>query len=338
VLNHTVGSLLETLPEKTLLLSLSKNLESVCLHDAPLIEQLRLEARMPMIFQDYAFIQASETSEKKGTEPRTVLNLQGVGVSEIGSDNILREFYRIITAIVQKYCGSDGNMIQYTTLKKSREFQQYQNIAALLQTFTIPYLQNRHDKLAFWINLYNFLVIDGIVRSGVTRSVRDTKDFFTKISYRLGEYLFSLDDIEHGILRNNQPRPYSFSRQFTSTDPRNTFCMNPPDQRIHCCLVYGAKSSPPLMVYTPDQLNTQLNQAVTRFLASEHGLRLDRDRNQIWLNRVLYWYRKEVEQGGKTLLNIVEDTQPEKDKQFIQQNRSKLTLHFMDYDWSLNGK
>ena len=92
------------------------------------------------------------------------------------------------------------------------------------------------------------------------------------------------------------------------------------------------------MVYTPDQLNTQLNQAVTRFLASENGLRLDRDRNQIWLNRVLYWYRKEVEQGGKTLLDIVADTQPEKDKQFIQQNRSKLTLRFLEYDWSLNGK
>jgi hypothetical protein len=338
VINHTVESLLEAIPEKTLLLSISKNLELVCLHDATLIEQLRLEVRMPTIFQDYAFIQEREPNEKKETEPRAVLNLQGVGVSEIGPDNILREFYRIITAIVQKYCGLDGNMIQYTTLKKSREFQQYQNIAALLQTFTIPYLQNRNDKLAFWINLYNFLVIDGIMRFGVATSVRDTKDFFPKTSYRLGEYLFSLDDIEHGILRNNQPRPYSLSRQFTNTDPRHAFCIKPPDQRIHCCLVYGAKSSPPLMVYTPDQLNTQLNQAVTRFLASENGLRLDRDRNQIWLNRVLYWYRQEVEQGGKTLLGIVEDVQPEKDKQFIQQNRSKLTLRFLDYDWSLNGK
>jgi hypothetical protein len=339
VINQTVASLLETVPKGTLLPSISNALEPVSTQCSNLVEQLGLESRMPEIFQDYSFLKESDTSEKKGAEMRTVLNLQGVGVSEIGSENILREFYRIIGAITQKYCSSEGNVIQYTSLKKSREFQQYQTVAALLQTFTISYLQNRNDKLAFWINLYNFLVMDGILKFGVSTSVQDTKDFFTKTSYRLGEYLFSLDDIEHGILRNNQRRPYSLSRQFGSSDPRYAFCVNPPDNRIHCCFMGGTKSGPALAVYTPDQVDNQLNQAVNRFLTSEKGMWIRRENNEIWLNRIFYWYRKDFERGGKTLVDFIVNTLQDKDiKQFIQQNRTTLTLRFMDYDWSLNGK
>ena len=66
----------------------------------------------------------------------------------------------------------------------------------------------------------NFLVIDGILKSGFTTSVQDVKGFFSKNSYRLGAHVFSLDEIEHGVLRNNQRRPYSLFRPFGGTDPR----------------------------------------------------------------------------------------------------------------------
>jgi hypothetical protein len=140
-------------------------------------------------------------------------------------------------------------------------------------------------------------------------------------------------------LRNNQRRPYSLFRPFSGSDPRKAFCLNPPDNRIHCCLVCGAKSSPGLTVYTPDQVNTQLNQAVNRFLSPERGMRIDRGKNELWLNRAFYWYRKDFEQRGKTLGDfVVETLQGKEIKQFLVQNREKLTLRFMDYDWSLNGK
>ena len=342
LMNTIVAALLETVPEKTFLPRLSMAFEPVVTQYADLVEQLQLEVRLPKILQDYFFLKDRETEEKKGgkgVETRSVLNLQGIGIPEIGSDSILREFYRVITLIAKKYSGAEGNVIQYANLKKSSEFQPYQTATALLQSFDIAYLKNRNEALAFWINLYNFLAIDGILKFGVTSSVQDTKGFFTKTSYRLGEHLFSLDEIEHGILRNNQRRPYSSSKPFNAGDPRQVFCLTPPDQRIHCCLVYGAKSSPALTIYTPDQLNTQLTQAVNRFLRPEKGMRIERGKNELWLNRVFYWYRKDFEQRGKTLLDFIVETLQDKDtKQFLAQNREKLTLRFMDYDWSLNGK
>jgi hypothetical protein len=340
LINSLVMSLLETVSRDTFLKQISTALEPVSTKYSDLIEQLQLEAQIPEVFQDYSFIKENDTGEKGGkeAEARSVLNLQGVGVPEIASDSILREFYRVISVIVKKHCSAGGDVVEYGALKKSPEFQQYQTATALLQNFDISFLKSRDEALAFWLNLYNFLVIDGILKFGVNTSVQQSKGFFTKTSYRLGEYVFSLDDIEHGILRNNQRRPYSFFRPFSGSDPRKAFCFDPPDNRIHCCFACGTKSSPALTIYTPNQLNNQLNQAVNRFLTSEKGMRIDQKSNEIWLNRIFYWYRKDFEQKGETLIHFVADIlQDNAMKQFISQNQAKLTLRFMDYDWSLNG-
>jgi hypothetical protein len=341
-INRTLATLVETLDQDRLLLRLSTEIDSVSTAYPDLIEHLDLETRMPLVFQDYAFLKNSETDAKSGQkrkETRSVLNLQGVGMSDVGSDSILREFYRVIAAISHKYYDPATQTMQYATLKKSREFSQYQTATAFLQKFDLAYLQNRNDMLAFWLNLYNFLVIDGIVEFGVTKSVHDTKGLFTKTSYRLGEYLFSLDDIEHGILRNNKRRPYAVFRQFSGSDPRKTFCIAPVDNRLHCCFACGAVSSPPLRVYAPQQIETQIAQATSQFLTSEKGLRLDRDKQELWLNRLFYWYRKDFETSRKTLIDFVLEHVQEPDTvQYLTEHCNDLTLRFMEYDWRLNGK
>jgi hypothetical protein len=192
--------------------------------------------------------------------------------------------------------------------------------------------------LTFWLNVYNFMSIDGILKNGITTSVQDVKGFFSKTSYRLGEYAFSLDDIEHGILRSNQRRPYALFRPFGGGDPRQAFCLSQLDPRIHCCLVCGAASSPALRVYTPRQLQTQMAQAVNQFLRANHGMRVDVEKKEIWLNRCFYWYRKDFEQHSNGILNFIAEHLEASDvKQFIAQQKRQLTLRFMDYDWSLNA-
>ncbi len=341
VINMSIVSLLTRIPKNMLLPKISTALEPVSITYSDLIEQLNLEIYLPEIFRDYSFLQdeaLDDKTGKKGPKTRNVLNLQGIGISEIGTERILREFYRVISLMTEKYVQTGTNILQYSRLKKSREFQQYQTATALLQKLDLSYLKDRSVRLAFWINLYNFLVIDGILEFGVSKSIQDVKGFFSKISYRLEEYLFTPDDIEHGILRNNRRRPYSLSRQFTGSDPRRIFSLTPPDNRVHCCFCCAAKSSPPFAVYTPENLDQQLDLAVTRYLLSS-GMRVDRDKNELWLNRMFYWYRKDFDVDGKSLPDfIITALQGREIGQFIQKNRTTLTLRFMDYDWSLNGK
>ncbi len=340
LINTILATLLASVPQNTLLLKVSTTLEPVSTEYSELIEQLNLEVRMPKVFQDYSFLQdtAADANEKQGPESQTVLNLRGIKVSEISPENILREFYRVISAIVQKYGETGSNEIQYTRLKKSKEFKEYLAATALLQKLDLVYLTTREERLAFWLNLYNFLVIDGIFEFGVTKNIQNVKGFFTKTTYRIGENLFSLDDLEHGILRNNQRRPYSLFRQFSGSDPRKIFCIDPPDLRLHCCFCTGTKSTPALNVYMPKKLDQQLDSAVVRFLLT-NGLRLDRKKNELWLSRIFYWYRKDFDIGSKNLLDFVMDALRQQEiGQFIQEHRKTIIPRFMDYDWSLNGK
>lgn len=341
VLNMCVESLLQHIPRHLLLAQLSRNMEPVSTRYADRIEQLQLETRLPELFRDYSFLQYLEyhTEEsQRGAEVRKVLNLQGVGFSEIGAESILKEFYRVISRIVEQYVNAEGQEVQYSSLRKSREYQQYQTATAFLQQLSLSSLPSRNAQLAFWINLYNFLCIDAVLKLGVKASVQDVKGFFMKASYRLGEFVFSLDDIEHGILRNNQRKPYSLFRQFSTTDPRHQFCFTPPDPRVHCCFSCAAKSSPPLAVYTPQELDEQLDQAVTRYLLAG-GMRFDRSNQELWLSRTFYWYRKDFENRGRTLLDVVLDVlQGHSIGQELQQIQSQLTIRFLEYDWTLNGK
>lgn len=76
------------------------------------------------------------------------------------------------------------------------------------------------------------------------------------------------DDIEHGILRGNATAPASLGAllklpflarpQFKKGDPRREYVVTPVDPRIHFALVCGAKSCPPIKLYTPDNLDDGL--------------------------------------------------------------------------------
>ena len=48
----------------------------------------------------------------------------------------------------------------------------------------------------------------------------DTTTFFARASYNLGGLLYSLDDIEHGILRLNRPHPSTGTLSFQPGDVR----------------------------------------------------------------------------------------------------------------------
>jgi hypothetical protein len=344
LINHLLMAIFEHRPKAALLPRLSTALEPVNLDYADVIEHLRLEARLPDVFQDYAFIQAGEGQAGKGqpgegnAAQATALNLQVSGVPDISAESILREFYRVLSLIVQKYLADDRLTFQYARFKKSSEYQQYQTATALLQNFDIALITRPEASLAFWLNLYNFLVIDGVLHHGITASVRERQGFFSAVRYRLGDYVFSLDDIAHGILRHNQRRPYTFAPPFGATDPRRAFCLEPLEPGIHCCLVHGTVSSPGLRLYTPRQCSAQVSQAITQFLQSPRGMRIDVRASKVWLNRVFYWYRRDFERDGRDLLDVVIEHIDAPDlARNLSQNRSQLTLRFLDYDWGLNA-
>lgn len=334
VMQNTIAAVIAESGEAALLPRLSRAIEPICVQYRDLIEQLALETRVPHLFTDYFFWQDAAPA----AEHRKVLNLQGVGVSDALPENILREFYRASTLLVEKFANAEANSINYSQLKKSNELKQYRAAAAFLQHLNPTFLADRQEQFAFWLNLYNFLALDGVMEYGIKASIREEQEFFSKTAYRVGEYLFSLDDIEHGILRGNQRRPYLRSRQFSNTDPRRVFCRMPIDPRLQCCLHRCAKSSPPLVVFAPKQLDAQIEQAARRHFLT-NGMRLDQEKREIWLSRPFYWYRKDFTNESETALDMVAQAlQGTPQGAFLEEHRSAVTARFLDFDWTLNGK
>jgi len=95
-----------------------------------------------------------------------------------------------------------------------------------------------------FLDIYNVLTIHGLCKCDpLPGSVTDINSFWKTTAYVINELEFSLDNIEHGILRGNKRHPSALSPPFSKDDPRVRFAMKECDPRIHFVLNCGAKVS-----------------------------------------------------------------------------------------------
>ncbi|NIQ92817.1 MAG: DUF547 domain-containing protein, partial [Desulfuromonadales bacterium] len=102
----------------------------------------------------------------------------------------------------------------YEHMAESPIYSRYQACSRHLQHFDLDCLQNRAERMAFWINLFNVLVIHGVIELGIRDSVKEVPRFFRRIGYCIDDMEFTADHIEHGILRGNRRFPGSLFHPF----------------------------------------------------------------------------------------------------------------------------
>ena len=105
----------------------------------------------------------------------------------------------------EKRFGAPGleGAVDYARLRASPEAAAAIEGAGDLARVDPAVLGARPVRLAFWINVYNALVLHGVLAFGVRGSVHRTWNFFGRAAYRVGAGVFTLEEIEHGLLRNN---------------------------------------------------------------------------------------------------------------------------------------
>ena len=182
--------------------------------------------------------------------------------------------------------------------------------------FEIP-----HDPLearAFWINLYNALTLEAMMRANIQNTVLEFPGFFDCCAYQVHfdslEFSLTLNEIEHGVLRGN--RAIIFSPPFAMNDPRRSLVL-PLEPRIHFALNCGAISCPPIRAYRAKNLEAQLELATRSYLQSvrlENGV--------VFFPKLLQWYAKDF----GNLLEFVRKYHPDLP--------ANARVHFDAYDWS----
>jgi len=231
--------------------------------------------------------------------------------------------------------------VDYATIEGSEAFAQLRStLYPCLAGFDPALLGSPDEKKVFWINLYHLLTIDAVLHLGIQRSVTEgwlgVVRFFRSAAYIVGGLRYSLEDIEHGILRANRGLMFIPGGQFGKDDPRTAHCLDYLDARIHFALNCASRSCPPIAYYSADRLDAQLDLSAAHFIDSE--TQMDKSGVALHISRIFRWYQKDF--GGKYgVLEWIHRYLPEKDMRriLIDHFDYKTMTVIKPYDWRLNG-
>ncbi|NCF65564.1 MAG: DUF547 domain-containing protein [Chloroflexi bacterium] len=232
----------------------------------------------------------------------------------------------------------DGLKVDYEALYNSEAYTAYrQEELAALQQFDPQQLLSVEASRAFWINLYNALVIDAVISFDVQKSVTEGRlgmmTFFRQAAYMVSGQRMSLEDIEHGILRGNRGNPYVLGAHFPASDPRLDWSL-PLDPRVHFALNCGGRSCPPIRTYEAEKLDQQLDLATHAYLNAEVEVRPDQ--KELVLSQIFRWYAADFS-GGDNLIQFLVDYLPDGEKRrLLLSSGHDLRIVYKPYDWRLN--
>ncbi len=225
--------------------------------------------------------------------------------------------------------------VNYDKMKVSISYGEYQIEVRKLKTFDLGTLIDEDKKKAFWINIYNIMIIHGVIELGINSSVKEVFNFFSRIGYVIGDLFFTPDDIEHGILRANQPHPGTMLRAFAALDKRKEFALKNLDPRIHFALVCAASSCPPVEFYDAKKLDKQLDVAGRSFL-NRRGIVLNKGENIVALSQIFKWYARDFGLDNRQVLDFAANFTTATIRDYLLENKDKVSIKYLPYDWNLN--
>ncbi len=240
---------------------------------------------------------------------------------------LMTGFIRVVAAAGFDHLRFDQILYQYVNNKGRVD---YNGIAAnpifkayitSLETADINALSG-NAQLAFWLNAYNAVTIDKVIKWKPKKSVRETllpgiwtsTRFFATRQHTVAGKQMSQDDIEHDILR----------KQFK-------------DPRIHFAIICASSGCPPLprLAYTENNVQAKLEEETRKYINSQRGIRIDHTENTLYLSKLFDWFAKDFELKAGSVLGFVKPYISEDLRAFLERKPKTAYIH---YDWALNAQ
>ena len=219
--------------------------------------------------------------------------------------------------ILKEYVDDKG-LVDYNGIVKDPRFGQYMESLKSAQ----PDKMSRNGQLAFWIDAYNAVTIDKVIKWRPKKSVRETlipgvwtsTKFFTTRDHIVADQHLSQDDIENDILR----------KKFQ-------------DPRIHFAIICASSGCPPLprVAYTEENVQTRLEEEARKYINSPRGIQIDRSKNTLFLSKLFDWYAADFMAKSGSVLNFIKPYLPPETRDFFKQDPK---ISYLYYNWALNAK
>ena len=206
-------------------------------------------------------------------------------------------------ALLKKHVSVSGN-VDYDGIKKEwkvlRDYIKY-----LGENMPDPHRWSQLNELAYWMNAYNAMTVDLILRNHPLTSIKKINDPWDQRLWKLGSKWYNLDEIEHQILRKMG------------------------DPRIHFGINCASFSCPPLLneAFTAKTVDAQLEKLAIQFI--NDSKRNTITTNSIEVSKIFNWFSKDFKKDGSLI-----DFLNKYSKTPISPNAK---TRYMDYDWTLNN-
>ncbi|XP_022135649.1 uncharacterized protein LOC111007555 isoform X2 [Momordica charantia] len=230
--------------------------------------------------------------------------------------------------------------VPYCTMLKvqwiSRERKKDSDINHMLQGFrSLIYrlkevdlkAMKHEEKLAFWINVHNTLVMHAYLQYGIPKNSLKRTSLILKAAYNVGGHIISVDMIQSSILGCHLPRSGQWLHLFLSSktkfkvnDARKSFAINHPEPRLYFALCCGSHSDPAVRIYTAKRVNEELEVAKEDYILS--NLRTHKGQ-RILLPKLVESFAKDSGLCLEDLEDIVEHLRPKGRINDIQQQQQK---------------
>ncbi|XP_022544970.1 uncharacterized protein BNAA07G32940D isoform X2 [Brassica napus] len=180
-----------------------------------------------------------------------------------------------------------------------------------------PSRMKREEKLAFWINIHNALVMHAYLAYGTQTHNRARNTSVLKAAYDVGGYRINPFIIQSSILgirpHYSSPSPllqtlFSPSRKSKTCSVRHVYALEYPEALAHFAISSGAFTDPTVRVYTADRIFRDLRQAKKEFIRS--NVRVHKG-TKILLPKIFQHYVKDMSMDVSKLMEATAQCLPE---------------------------
>ncbi|EEF52940.1 uncharacterized protein LOC8269966 [Ricinus communis] len=221
----------------------------------------------------------------------------------ISHHQVLKEESRPYAAMVEvkKMCLDDDSFNYAATLLKH-----FRSLVRSLENVD-PRKMKREEKLTFWINIHNALVMHAYLAYGTRNRVKGAS--ILKAAYNIGGHCINASAIQNSIfgIRSHYSEPWLqtlFSPGWKSKtgSVRHVYALEYPEPLVHFALCTGAYSDPAVRVYTAQNIFQELKAAKEEFIKASIYIHKE---GKIFLPKILSYFAKDMSMDMYGLLEAI---------------------------------
>uniref|UniRef100_A0A0D9UWQ6 DUF547 domain-containing protein n=1 Tax=Leersia perrieri TaxID=77586 RepID=A0A0D9UWQ6_9ORYZ len=178
------------------------------------------------------------------------------------------------------------------------------NLRVLMQRLcnVDPSFLTNKQKLAFWINIYNFCIMHAYLQHGLPPSPDKLLGLLNQASVNVGGTVLNVLSIEHLILRHS-PEGKQGIMDERERNLQLSYGIGYPEPNVIFALCRGSRSSPALRVYTAEDISNELERAKIEYL--ESSVRVASKKKKLIVPKLLHWHMRDFADDVASLLEWI---------------------------------